>query len=56
MIPRPAYFAGGLITAAIVTFALRPNIKRVLAGEERVVGPAAKAAKKGSDGAAAHLR
>lgn len=38
----PAYFAGGLITAAIVTFALRPNIRRVLAGEERVVGPAAK--------------
>ena len=40
--PTPAYFAGGLITAAIVTFALRPNIKRVIAGEERVVGPAAK--------------
>ena len=38
----PAYFAGGLITAAIVTFALRPNIKRVIAGEERIVGPAAK--------------
>ena len=38
----PAYFVGGLLTAAIVTFALRPNIKRVLAGEERVVGPAAK--------------
>ncbi|MFN2137154.1 MAG: glycerol-3-phosphate acyltransferase [Candidatus Promineifilaceae bacterium] len=38
----PAYFVGGLLTAAIVTFSLRPNIKRILAGEERVVGPAAK--------------
>jgi acyl phosphate:glycerol-3-phosphate acyltransferase len=37
-----AYFIGGLLTLAIVTFALRPNIKRILAGEERVVGPAAK--------------
>lgn len=39
---NPAYFVGGLITAAIVTFALRPNIKRIIAGEERLVGPAAK--------------
>jgi glycerol-3-phosphate acyltransferase PlsY len=38
----PAYLAGGVITAAIVTFALRPNIRRILAGEERVVGPAAR--------------
>jgi glycerol-3-phosphate acyltransferase PlsY len=38
----PAYFVGGLLTAAIVTFALRPNIRRIIAGEERVVGPAAK--------------
>ena len=38
----PAYFVAGLITAAIVTFALRPNIKRIIAGEERLVGPAAK--------------
>jgi glycerol-3-phosphate acyltransferase PlsY len=37
-----AYVAGGLITAAIVTWSLRPNIKRILAGEERLVGPAAK--------------
>lgn len=37
-----AYMVGGLITAAIVTWALRPNIKRILAGEERLVGPAAK--------------
>jgi glycerol-3-phosphate acyltransferase PlsY len=38
----PAYFAGGLLTAAIVVWALRPNIRRLIAGEERVVGPAAK--------------
>ncbi len=37
-----AYMVGGLITAAIVTWSLRPNIKRILAGEERLVGPAAK--------------
>ncbi|NCF65339.1 MAG: acyl-phosphate glycerol 3-phosphate acyltransferase [Chloroflexi bacterium] len=40
--PSAAYMVGGLITAAIVTWALRPNIKRLLAGEERLVGPAAK--------------
>ena len=37
-----AYMVGGLITAAIVAWSLRPNIKRILAGEERLVGPAAK--------------
>ena len=37
----PAFFVGGLLTAALVTWSLRPNIKRVLAGEERLVGPAA---------------
>jgi len=40
--PTAAYMVGGLITAAIVTWALRPNIKRIIAGEERLVGPAAK--------------
>jgi glycerol-3-phosphate acyltransferase PlsY len=45
----PAYFVGGLLTLAIVTFALRPNIKRILAGEERVVGPAAKRKQKKAD-------
>jgi glycerol-3-phosphate acyltransferase PlsY len=40
--PTAAYMVGGLITAAIVTWSLRPNIKRILAGEERLVGPAAK--------------
>jgi glycerol-3-phosphate acyltransferase PlsY len=37
----PAYFVGGLLTAAVVAWALRPNIQRILAGEERLVGPAA---------------
>jgi len=37
-----AYMVGGLITAAIVAWALRPNIKRIIAGEERLVGPATK--------------
>jgi len=40
--PTAAYMVGGLITAAIVAWALRPNIKRIMAGEERLVGPAAK--------------
>ena len=37
-----AYMVGGLLTAAIVTWSLRPNIKRIMAGTERLVGPAAK--------------
>ena len=41
-----AYIAGGLATAAIVTWALRPNIKRLLHGKERLVGPRARAAKR----------
>ena len=40
--PTAAHMVGGLITAAIVTWALRPNISRIIAGEERLVGPAAK--------------
>lgn len=40
--PTPAYMVGGLATAAAVTWALRPNIKRLLTGTERVVGPRAK--------------
>lgn len=38
-----AYMVGGLASAAVVTWALRPNIKRLLAGNERVVGPRARA-------------
>lgn len=37
-----AYMVGGLATLAVVTWALRPNIKRLLEGNERVVGPRAK--------------
>jgi glycerol-3-phosphate acyltransferase PlsY len=37
-----AYTVGGLLTAAVVAWALRPNIKRLIRGTERVVGPAAK--------------
>jgi len=40
--PTAAYFVSGLLTALIVTYALLPNIKRIIAGEERLVGPAAK--------------
>ena len=40
--PSPAYLLGGLVTAAAVAWALRPNFKRILAGNERVVGPRAK--------------
>ncbi|GAB4282158.1 MAG: glycerol-3-phosphate 1-O-acyltransferase PlsY [Candidatus Promineifilaceae bacterium] len=40
--PTPAYMVGGFVTLAIVLWALRPNIKRLLAGNERVVGPRAK--------------
>jgi glycerol-3-phosphate acyltransferase PlsY len=37
-----AYIAGGLISLSMVTWSLRPNIKRLLAGNERIVGPRAK--------------
>ncbi len=40
--PTAAYMVGGLATAVIVTWALRPNIKRLIKGTERVVGPRAK--------------
>lgn len=38
-----AYVCGGLASAAVVVWALRPNIRRLLAGEERLVGPRARA-------------
>jgi glycerol-3-phosphate acyltransferase PlsY len=34
-----AYIVGGIISAAIITWSLRPNIMRLFAGEERIVGP-----------------
>ncbi len=36
-----AYPVGGVVTAVIVAWALRPNLKRIVKGEERVVGPRA---------------
>ena len=38
----PAYWIGGLIAAAVIVWALRPNIKRILNGTERLVGPRAR--------------
>lgn len=38
----PAYIVGGIVAALVVTWSLRPNIKRLLAGQERVVGPRAR--------------
>jgi acyl phosphate:glycerol-3-phosphate acyltransferase len=46
----PAYLVGGLLTLIIVAWALRPNIKRILDGTERVVGPRARAAAKRNEG------
>jgi glycerol-3-phosphate acyltransferase PlsY len=37
-----AYLAGSIVAGLVVTWALRPNIKRVLNGTERLVGPRAK--------------
>jgi glycerol-3-phosphate acyltransferase PlsY len=45
-----AYIVGGMITLSIVTWALRPNIKRLLEGEERIVGPRAKRMQKAKEG------
>lgn len=46
-----AYVVGGLMTAVIVAWSLRPNIQRLLAGTERIVGPRAKriAARQGAN-------
>jgi glycerol-3-phosphate acyltransferase PlsY len=37
-----AYIIGGIVSAAVITWSLRPNIRRLLAGNERLVGPRAK--------------
>lgn len=37
-----AYIVGGIVAAGIIAWSLRPNIKRLLAGEERIVGPRSK--------------
>lgn len=41
-----AYIIGGVATAVIVVWALRPNIKRLIEGKERIVGPRARRMKK----------
>jgi glycerol-3-phosphate acyltransferase PlsY len=38
-----AYIVGGLAAASAVIWALRPNIKRLFEGKERLVGPRARA-------------
>jgi acyl phosphate:glycerol-3-phosphate acyltransferase len=38
----PAYIIGGIVAAALVVWALRPNIRRLLTGQERLVGPRAR--------------
>ena len=42
IISSPAYFVGGILTLLVVTWALRPNIRRIIKGNERMVGPASK--------------
>lgn len=37
-----AYIIGGIVAAAIISWSLRPNIRRLVKGEERIVGPRAK--------------
>jgi glycerol-3-phosphate acyltransferase PlsY len=37
-----AYLVGGIATLLIILYALRPNIKRIFDGTERLVGPRAK--------------
>jgi glycerol-3-phosphate acyltransferase PlsY len=37
-----AYMVGGILSALVVIWALRPNIKRLVEGTERIVGPRAK--------------
>jgi glycerol-3-phosphate acyltransferase PlsY len=41
-----AYLAGSLVAGAIITWALRPNIRRILDGTERLVGPRARRAER----------
>lgn len=37
-----AYIVGGIVGAALITWSLRPNIRRLIQGTERIVGPRAK--------------
>ncbi len=40
--PTAAYLAGSVVAGLVITWALRPNIRRVMNGTERLVGPRAK--------------
>lgn len=40
--PTPAFLAGSLATALTIVWSLRPNIRRLLDGTERIVGPRAR--------------
>lgn len=42
VVSTPAYIVGGILTALVVSWALRPNIKRLAEGNERIVGPRAR--------------
>jgi glycerol-3-phosphate acyltransferase PlsY len=42
-----AYIVGGVVAASLVVWALRPNIKRLVEGRERKVGPRARSAASG---------
>jgi glycerol-3-phosphate acyltransferase PlsY len=42
VLESPAYAVGAVITGLTVVWALRPNIRRLIEGNERVVGPAAR--------------
>lgn len=37
-----AYIVGGLISSGIIVWSLRPNLRRLIAGNERLVGPRAR--------------
>jgi glycerol-3-phosphate acyltransferase PlsY len=49
-----AYIIGGIIAAAIVAWSLKPNIKRLLRGEERIVGPRARRRRRKAEEAQKH--
>ena len=45
-----AYLTGSLVAGVVITWALRPNIRRLLDGTERRVGPAARRAERRAAG------
>ncbi|UCG26262.1 MAG: glycerol-3-phosphate acyltransferase [Chloroflexota bacterium] len=49
-----AYMVGGIIAGAIIAWSLRTNIRRLLRGEERIVGPRAKRRQRKAEKAQKH--